>query len=300
MTLTSIRPAPLGLLLVAAACPSSVTPGSESDPRLTEETVRACARFTGCFDVVGGVADPFSGCVLQLSASLGGGLGGLAGVGSPSDLDEASIRCLAEATSCDEAGRCINGGEPATPCDFEPRCEDDVLRQCNGGVPFAYDCAAAGEQCLVSSRGVATCGLPGDCPERTSVCLEGDVRYCFDDVSHSRECGDLDCLETSADSSFCADTSGASCEPGVASARCDGDLAVNCPFGFEVGRRCESGCRLTSDGALCEAADYCRGSTCDGTTLVGCFAGEEYPVDCLTVGATTCDEVGSMGARCRL
>lgn len=269
---------------------------SSSEPEPSDLRTPACARLSACFEF-DGLRGGFDNCTSALppvpfsSAGLGG-LAGLAGGG-----DDPVFECVLNAPDCDAAGRCINAGMPSGPCE-DRGCEGDILRSCAGEVAVAYDCSEIGETCIESEPGSAQCGRPASCPERISMCRDGRPVYCSDDIEWEAPC-DLDCV-VDRDQALCIDTTGSACDRGTPSARCDGNEAINCPFGFETRTSCPSGtCQVTSDGALCVVPRACSMSTCEGDTLVACVRGRLVPVDCAEVGARTCVSE-DRGPRCLL
>lgn len=281
------------LLFLGACAASSAPEGAQS------LQAPACARLSACFDFEG-IGGGFDSCLrtLPVSSFAFGGAGGLGGLAGLRDADPSHpvFECVIMAEDCEAAGRCLNAGDASGSCETN-RCDGTVLRGCASGVAVAHDCANDGDVCL-ESDGVVQCGQPASCPERTSECRAGRRVNCFNDVESSTAC-DMDCV-LFGEQARCVDTSRPACEVSVATARCDGNEAVNCRAGFETSIVCPAGtCELTSDGALCAVARDCTFSTCEGDVLQACIGGHIEPTDCREVGARTCqDETG--GARCVL
>jgi hypothetical protein len=100
---------------------------------------------------------------------------------------------------------------------------------------------------------------------------------------------------------------GAACAPASFPARCEGDVAITCPFGREQRLDCasaESTCRIMgSTGPECApvATDCSEGSPdrCAGDALEVCVNGHYLATACAELGFRTCMDDGS-GARCVL
>lgn len=79
-----------------------------------------------------------------------------------------------------EAALCRDGAcEPPPPrdCGGEPilgRCDGDVARGCEGGYPFAVDCAARGRRCVTTEEG-PVCRPPEDMCEPSPPRCDGDT-----------------------------------------------------------------------------------------------------------------------------
>jgi hypothetical protein len=109
-----------------------------------------------------------------------------------------------------------------------------------------------------------------------------------------------------------------SCTPD-ASAVCDGGIATSCPAGIPESLNCQallqnvhactpgrlwppydwtSPCFVASDddagdeGGAADASS-CSSDSCSGMTLIGCYRGASFPVDCHEVGLGTCQMVAT-------
>jgi hypothetical protein len=259
-------------VLLSLACSSTPAPIDE-DALLWDE---ACARLSGC--------EPFASNRGACDAARG-----TFGYGTT------PAECAIAAADCDAAVACFGDGAAPVDCPTlaEPRCDGDVLYECDASLQLehARDCAAEGLRCLVNGAGVAMCGLDG-CTE--SSCDGASRMNCFFNVLTPWHCSSGRCaLEDGF--AMCAGE-GEPCDD-RSLARCEGDVAVRCRGGFIERTACRPGMCRTTDGAFCASDDACA-PRCEGTEIVRCVGADTVRYDCAAWGFDGCEASDGV-ARCR-
>ena len=231
---------------------------------------KACVRLSGC-EPYASSADPLFTC--QAS-------------GWSFRVGAEPAECALEANECGDAVACFGAGSAPAACESgtEPRCDGDVLRECDSGrqLDLARDCAAEGLSCRLNEFGDPHCAMAGECTEAS---CDGDVPvHCFGGIPVPwASCDPGRCVV--ADGSVSCGGEGEPCDEPIF--RCDGDVAVTCQSGFVHREQCRAGSCRTDDGARCVTTEECR-VRCEGTAVVRCVGGEVQSYDCTQWGFTGC------------
>ncbi len=246
------------------------------------------------------------------------------------DIQQASLKCIARATTCGEASAClaVEGFYNDDPrCDagadsaflLADHCEGTSGIDCTDGVAFHCGAASYGgtAQCLVDEGGVVGCGQldpAGTCPFRVTACdpVTGNFSDCSQgtqiDVSFSCQavgsvCGDAG---PEAGHKFDCLTNGSyqKCNVALFVNKCVGDLVETCNGNGTVsqldcaaiGRHCSQ----AEGKPLCiTSTDSCSPfslgqNQCMGSTISSCIAGKKVQFDCACGGMTCVTDDGSI------
>ena len=229
------------------------------------------------------------------------------------NLTADQISCAAATKSCPDTLACI--GITITP---DPDCtpgrscdENDIFVRCTDGVVTRADCAARAESsewhCVVGTAG-AQCGVE-TCDANGSSCNGTQLLTCDDNVLKSFDCAKygLSCRQEGA-VAWCSDGIDASCTPGT-QPYCDNGLLVSCDNSretrFDCGKFPVKGlaCITIDENSFCGFNDKCtpgsNTSICtDNTSLSTCVGGEQYEVNCIDLGFSSCGSDTLGNTRC--
>jgi hypothetical protein len=290
-----------------------------------EEGVRLCAKLNTCpllaTSTLASTAIPFDS--LNASVCLDWASGPLppSRVGTATQAE--TLRCIAQAKDCAEAGRCLpvellstvgaecslDGGAEAGAS----RCSGDGknVLYCGPG-PTVFHCEAPyfgpGSKCVVGDDGLPTCGIDRTCvPDvcdgnQLTFCSQGGVQISIVCAVSGFTCGTdpdagrPDCL-SGGRVTRCQGL-GASCR-GTKLVACDGVSESQFDCG-ELGGTCsESGgtAVCTRKDAVCTPFDT-DVNVCEEGAIVACVGGKKTRYTCATAGLRCVPRAGSRTAHC--
>ncbi|MGM0574707.1 MAG: hypothetical protein ACQEXJ_07355 [Myxococcota bacterium] len=204
--------------------------------------------------------------------------------------------CSGEET-CNEAGQCTTGGDPAWSCDelsFEGCCTDQgAVVWCEEGQVQQLECFADGGTCgWNGEEGFFDCaaeemGDPGGsvpylCPGEacSESCAERECGYACGEAcgtcGEGQVCDAGQCVACSCDGKACGDDGcGDSCGACGEGEFCEANQCEVCSCeGLECGENaCGESCGTCGDGQACTAEGQCVADPCEGVTVVGCCDG---------------------------
>ena len=243
----------------------------------------------------------------------------------------ANATCIATATDCDGAFRCLNGDTASPTCTLSDASIAAWPTGCSGGnltVCVNVDPATTGgREITVPCPGTTTCASVGtgfagcfttDCTtaETAPTCRGGNIDQCVAPSMHLViDCSDLsngaggvcemidDGTGTGTTVASCRPT-GPTCDPSSYTDSCSGDDLMRCELGHEYASDCTdiaSGWSCSSTSAEC-VPDYSswtctvtEGGECDCEDLLFCdiTAGTDVRLHCPEYGYGWCDDSGS-------
>jgi hypothetical protein len=294
---------------------------SWSSTRAETAATRACAWLGACEGALGESA--FGKCVARAQLAFDCKANPkLRPAGATDDF----WSCLATATTCKQVDDCAFPSGQVDACrEFASgsftscgNANPTTHVKCaapGGGRPVGVEpCAMLGKTCSITDSlgSTATCSgtvtsfSPGATACVENACRGTIARNCTGGGTSTTDDG-FDCASQSAKCTLaagvpaCTLAAGAACTPD-APPSCDGARVIACVDGHQVavdcaviGLECDiarlTGADLFDLTAACAlATPTCTGADrCDGTQLTSCGRGQEYKVDCVSVGLAGCD-----------
>lgn len=225
-------------------------------------------------------------------------------------VGNATLRCLAQARTCDAAGRCLGVTITEDPS-CQEACSGDTQVICRAGKRFALDCSRNGGTCEAGE-----CVPPDEqgptCDSSTfkERCDQGQPVFCATTERRGPVCAELnpDLACTVEDGTVACRGTGGTCQwESITPSRavydegieCRGQRLAACVSGGIAEVDCSTlgtgfTCQTLGDRAFCGLAAECdptmdtNADGCDGTRVQFCNAGRVDSVDCATLGFTGC------------